>query len=170
MNIRLICATNQNLLKLIEEGSFREDLYYRINTVELDLPPLRRRTDDIEILFNYFVNIYKKKYKKKKLNVNRSAIKLMKQYTWPGNIRELQHSIERAVILSENNSLNFLDFQSKQKEHKMNIDTDSLDLIEHEKYLILKAIERTSGHMSKAAKELGITRSSLYRRLEKYDL
>jgi len=157
-------------LKLIESGEFREDLYYRINTVELELPPLRKRIDDIEILFKYFVDIYKKKYKKKKLIINRSAIKRMKQYSWPGNIREFQHSIERAVILSENNNLNFLDFQFKNQEEQNSIDGDSLDIVAHEKHLILKAIDRTSGHMSKAAKELGITRSSLYRRLEKYDL
>ena len=170
LNIRLICATNQNPFKLIERGLFREDLYYRINTVELEIPPLRRRIDDIEQLFNYFLDIYKKKYKKKKLIINRSIIKLMKQYNWPGNIREFQHSIERAVILSENSSLSFPDLQYKKQGQSINIDEDSLDLVKNEKNLILKAIERTSGHMSKAAKELGITRSSLYRRLEKYDL
>ena len=170
LNIRLICATNQNLLKLIEEGKFREDLYYRINTVELELPPLRKRIADIESLFNYFLAVYRKKYKKTKLSVNRSVIKLMKQYAWPGNIREFQHSIERAVILSENNNLNFPDFQFKNQNTSLNLESDSLDLVENEKGLILKAIERTQGHMSKAAKELGITRSSLYRRLEKYDL
>lgn len=169
LNVRLICATNQNLLKLIEAGQFREDLYYRINTVELELPPLRKRPEDIEVLCNYFLKIYKKKYKKGNLSINRSAINLMKQYQWPGNIRELQHLIERAVILSEKNNLNFLDFQNK-KNKAINKNEDSLNLQENEKSLILNAIERTNGHMSKAAKELGITRSSLYRRLEKYDL
>jgi DNA-binding NtrC family response regulator len=170
LNIRLICATNQNLLKSIEEGLFREDLYYRINTVELELPPLRNRPDDLEVLLNHFVKVYKKKYKKTKLNLSRSSLKLMKQYAWPGNIRELQHSVERAVILSENNSLSFPDFQFKNQSSSPNNESDSLDLVENEKSLILKAIERTQGHMSKAAKELGVTRSSLYRRLEKYDL
>lgn len=169
LNIRLICATNQNLIELIKSGAFREDLYYRINTVEMELPPLRRRLEDLENLFDYFVQFYKKKYNRSKLSVNRSALKLMKKYHWPGNIRELEHSIERAVILSEDNSLNFLDFQLKKQQPAL-LEGDSLNLVEHEKNLILKAIERTQGHMSKAAKELGVTRSSLYRRLEKYDL
>lgn len=168
LDIRLICATNQNLLKMIEQHQFREDLYYRINTVEIDLPPLRHRVDDIEQLFEYFVSIYSKKYKKKAQPLNRSAIKLMKQYQWPGNIRELQHSIERAVILSEGTNLQFPDFQLKNQ--SIDVANDSLNLMEHEKLLLLKAIERTGGHMSKAAKELGVTRSSLYRRIEKYDL
>ena len=170
LNIRLICATNQNLLKSIEEGLFREDLYYRINTVELELPPLRKRLDDLEILLNHFIKVYKKKYKKTKLSLGRSSLKLMKQYAWPGNIRELQHSVERAVIMSENNLLSFPDFQFKNQNTSLNQESDSLDLVENEKRLILKAIERTQGHMSKAAKKLGVTRSSLYRRLEKHDL
>ncbi len=170
LDIRLICATNQDLLKTINEGKFREDLYYRINTVELELPPLRKRPEDLENLLNHFIKVYKKKYKKTQLRLSRPSLKLMKQYNWPGNIRELQHSVERAVILSENNELSFPDFQFKNQGTPLNLEIDSLDIIENEKRLILKAIERTNGHMSKAAKELGVTRSSLYRRLEKYDL
>ncbi|MDN3690668.1 sigma-54-dependent transcriptional regulator [Cyclobacterium jeungdonense] len=171
VDIRLICATNMPVHDMILENSFRQDLLYRINTVEIFLPPLRDRQDDIPILASHFLTVYSAKYRKQFKGLKQNAMQLLQRYSWPGNIRELQHAIERAIIMAEGNELDSRDFfflSAKPSNEKVSSNTYNLD--EVEKNLIQKAIDKNGGNISKAAKALGLTRASLYRRLEKYGL
>ncbi|SHN08622.1 DNA-binding transcriptional response regulator, NtrC family, contains REC, AAA-type ATPase, and a Fis-type DNA-binding domains [Cyclobacterium lianum] len=171
VDIRLICATNMPVHEMIMENGFRQDLLYRINTVEIFLPPLRERQDDIPLLASHFLKIYSGKYRKMFKGLRQNAIQLLQRYSWPGNIRELQHAIERAIIMAEGDELDSRDFfflSAKPSNEKVSSNTYNLD--EVEKNLIQKAIDKNGGNISKAAKELGLTRASLYRRLEKYGL
>ncbi len=171
VDIRLICATNMPLYKMVEEGKFRQDLLYRINTVEINLPPLRERIEDIPLLVNHFLEIYCKKYKMPNKRLHTHTMKRLEKHHWPGNIRELQHAVERAVIMSDSNILQPNDFfLSQQQENKNNLSESATNLEETEKMLVRKVIDKHGGNISKAAKELGITRASLYRRIEKYEL
>ena len=171
VDIRLICATNMHVYEMVAENTFRQDLLYRINTVEIHLPPLRERQDDIGLLADHFVKVYCDKYRKATKKLAPSTHKKLSKYSWPGNIRELQHAIERAIIMSEGNILMPDDFFFLvQKTDSLNETQDNLNLDEVEKNVILKAINKHSGNISKAAKELGLTRASLYRRLEKHEL
>lgn len=171
VNIRLICATNMPVYDMVAENTFRQDLLYRINTVEIHLPPLRERQDDINLLADHFVKIYSEKYRKPQKKIAPSTYKKLSKYSWPGNIRELQHAIERAIIMSEGNVLMPEDFFFLvQKADNQNEAADNLNLDDVEKNVILRAINKHSGNISKAAKELGLTRASLYRRLEKHGL
>jgi DNA-binding NtrC family response regulator len=166
IDVRVIAATNSNLADEIEKGNFRTDLFYRINMVELQLPPLRERSKDIELLANHFLKLYAKKYHKNGLNLHKANILHLTEYTWPGNIRELQHTIERAVIMSANG----LDFSMLGGVKKPEIENEKLNLDDLEKNTILKALEKYKGNISQAAKALGLTRAALYRRLEKHGL
>lgn len=170
INVRLISATNNDLKKMLQSGSFRTDLYYRLNTVEIHIPPLRSRKEDVEVLANYFLEKFTLKYKKAINPVNAQVINMLKQYDWPGNIRELQHTIERAVILSESKELKCSDFQFKslQTDNKPVITDFNLENLE--KWAIQSCLEKHNGHITHVAEELGITRGALYRRLEKYEL
>ncbi len=171
IDVRLICATNMPLYQMVEENKFRQDLLYRINTVELRIPPLRERIEDIPLLVNHFLEIYCKKYKMPNKRLHASTLKRLEKHNWPGNIRALQHAVERAVILSESNVLEPADFfisQSDKQEDE--VITSDHNLEATEKMLIRKVIDKHGGNISKAAKELGITRASLYRRIEKYEL
>ena len=171
VDVRLICATNINILDMVSENNFRQDLLYRINTVEVHLPPLRERTGDIPVLADHFLKIYSKKYKKNIRNISAAAGKKLAQYQWPGNVRELQHAIERGIIMSDSGSLEEDDFllQSvSQKVGDLELDTYNLDDIE--KTIINKVLKQYQGNITQAATELGLTRTSLYRRMEKYDL
>ena len=171
IDIRLICATNMPVYEMVAENTFRQDLLYRINTVEIHLPPLRDRQDDIYQLADHFVKIYSEKYRKPTKKIAPSTYKKLSKYSWPGNIRELQHAIERAIIMSEGNVLMPEDFFFLvQKADNQNEAVDNLNLDDVEKNVILRAINKHSGNISKAAKELGLTRASLYRRLEKHGL
>ena len=168
VDIRLICATNMPLYQMVEEGTFRRDLLYRINTVEINIPPLRDRSGDIELLCLYFLDYFKKKYKKGKLTVSAEALKKLQNYYWPGNIRELRHVMERAVIMTENRSI-------KASEIMVNIDETTghrniLNLQDLEKNAIRKALRKNEGNLSSAAKELGLGRTTLYRKITKYGL
>lgn len=172
VDIRLICATNMPLHDMIMENAFRQDLLYRINTVEIFLPPLRERLDDIPILADHFLKLYASKYRKQFNGFKANALQLLQQYSWPGNIRELQHAIERAIIMSESDELDSRDFfflSAKPTPEKMPT-SNTYNLDEVEKNMIQKAIDKNGGNISKAAKDLGLTRASLYRRLEKYGL
>lgn len=169
VDIRLICATNMPLHQMVKEGKFRQDLLYRINTVELHIPPLSERVDDIPMLANHFLNHYSKKYRKEVLSISPEAMTKLKKYAWPGNVRELQHSIERALIMADSPALQESDFLFSRKAND-SVDTDSLNLDEVEKSAVTKAIQLHNGNISKAAEELGLTRASLYRRMEKYGL
>jgi DNA-binding NtrC family response regulator len=180
VDIRLICATNLPVYQMVEEGKFRQDLLFRINTIEISLPPLRERIEDIPLLVNHFLEVYSKKYHKAKKQVCDAAIKSLTEYRWPGNVRELQHSVERAVIMSEGEILQATDFlfpsASSQTgnnnfgKNKSELGLDNYNLEGAEKMIILKVIDKHKGNISRAAKELGLTRAALYRRIEKYGL
>ncbi len=172
IDVRLICATNMPLYQMVNESKFRQDLLYRINTVEIHVPPLRERIEDIPSLSDHFLNIYCKKYKITQKRISPSTLKRLEKHTWPGNIRELQHAVERAVIMSDNNVLQPDDFflSTQDPNQKESYNPDSFNLEETEKMLIRKVIDKHGGNISKAAKELGLTRASLYRRIEKYGL
>ncbi len=169
IDIRLVCATNKNLNEMVTQGEFREDLLYRINTIQIELPPLRNRKEDIPLLVNFFKNKYEKKYRKDSFNVKESVYRKLNGYHWPGNIRELQHAVEKAIILSENNYLTETDFVFDKKTDPM-ATKETLDLSENEKKLIAKAITKHKGNYSLAAKELGVSRKTLYNKIKKYDL
>lgn len=174
VDIRLISATNMPIFEMIQEGSFRQDLLYRINTIEIQLPPLRERLEDITLLLEHYIQFYAKKYNKEVHKASEAAIKRLTKYAWPGNIRELQHSVERAIIMSSHSILQPEDFflnnnnQPDKKQGDLNL--DHLNIEDVEKILIRKALDKNNGNITQAAQELGLTRSSLYRRLEKYGL
>ncbi|MEP6748016.1 MAG: sigma-54 dependent transcriptional regulator [Bacteroidota bacterium] len=172
VDIRLICATNVPLTELANENRFRKDLVYRINTVEIVVPPLRKRGDDITLLARHFSKIYSNKYLKPVLEFDERAMDKLLHYHYPGNIRELQYSIERAVIMSEGNVLEAKDIIFSPIESAGIQDTEPAEskLSAIEKNTILRVIEKNNGNISKAAKELGLTRTALYRRLSKYDI
>ncbi len=171
INVRLICATNNDIHNDVQEGKFRQDLLYRINTVEIHLPPLREKTGDIPILSEHFLRIYSKKYRKSVRGILAGAMKKLQQYQWPGNVRELQHAIERAVIMTEGDMLSPDDFiLSSQIRKSGELEFDSYDLDEIEKTVIQKVLKQFQGNITQAAQELGLTRTSLYRRMEKHGL
>ena len=170
IDIRLVCATNMPLAEMVENNEFRQDLLYRINTVEINLPPLRERLEDIPQLVSHFIEMYAKKYRKEVRGIQEGALEKLKKYNWPGNVRELQHAIERAIIMSEEEELTTMDFFFLSGSSSTPSSPDSFNLEEVERSVIEKALERHNGNISKAAKELGLTRASLYRRLEKYGL
>ena len=170
VDIRLVCATNKDIDKMIDENTFREDLLYRINTIKIDLPALRERDNDINLLADFFLKKYSEKYNKPNLKFNSNTVSKLKQHTWPGNIRELQHTIEKAVILCDGNIIlsNHCWTESEQKIKTYNASTLNLD--KNEKLIIERAIQKYKGNISSAAKELGINRSTLYKKMEKYDI
>ncbi|TAH04453.1 MAG: sigma-54-dependent Fis family transcriptional regulator [Sphingobacteriales bacterium] len=172
VNIRLICATNLPLNELANEQKFRKDLIYRINTVELTMPPLRKREEDVVLLANHFASVYATKYLKPSMTIDQKAKDKLMAYPFPGNVRELQYSIERAVIMSEGNELSADDIIFSPLEHALtnSQEDDDLKLSTIEKNTILKVIEKNHGNITKAARELGLTRTALYRRLSKYDI
>jgi DNA-binding NtrC family response regulator len=173
IDIRLICATNLPIFDMVKDNKFRQDLLYRINTIEIELPPLRNRIEDIDLLAEHFLQIYTKKYNKNIHTISEAARKKMIKYSWPGNVRELQHAIERAVIMSNGHILNSEDFffsPASLERADSGIQLDEFHLEEVEKILIRKVLQKYNGNITQAANELGLTRSSLYRRLEKYGL
>ncbi|HEX7016624.1 MAG TPA: sigma-54 dependent transcriptional regulator [Cyclobacteriaceae bacterium] len=170
VDIRLICATNMPLHDMVRDGSFRQDLLYRINTVEIHVPPLCERVEDIPLLSKHFLNFYAKKYHKTVPSISEGAMSRLKRYAWPGNIRELQHAIERAVIMTDSDTLQESDFLFGRSGANQTALNDTLNLDEVEKTAISKALQLHNGNISKAAEELGLTRASLYRRMEKYGL
>ena len=171
VDIRLICATNLELSVLADEEKFRKDLIYRINTVDIVVPPLRTRGTDITLLAKHFVEVYAEKYGKDPFSLDKSFITKLKNHPFPGNVRELQYAIERAVIMAEGRHLKEEDliFSAIEK-HQDSFGFQDMKLDNIEKNAILTVIERNHGNISKSAKELGITRAALYRRLDKYDL
>ncbi|MCU4163044.1 sigma-54-dependent transcriptional regulator [Carboxylicivirga caseinilyticus] len=171
IDIRLICATNMNLKQMASEDNYRQDLIYRINTVEVELPPLRERPEDIPVLAEHFLKIYSQKYKKKINRLSAKVIKKLTSYPWPGNVREFQHIVERTVIMSESANLEESDFQlSSVQVSTEGFEFDSYNLEEIERHIIEKVLRMNRGNVSKAAADLGLTRTSLYRRLEKHGL
>ena len=171
LDIRLICATNLSLDDLANESKFRKDLIYRINTVDIIVPPLRDRGSDITLLCHYFIDLYAEKYFKGPFKIDEGFIKKLKEHDFPGNVRELQYTLERSVIMSEGNLLKAENLVFSAIERKSNNTTSKVTNLEViEKNAILDVIEKNNGNISQSAKELGITRTALYRRLNKYDL
>ena len=156
VDIRLVCATNKNLEGMVKDGLFREDLLYRINTIHIEVPPLRERGNDILILADFFLKKYAEKYEKHGLRINRAAQEKLLTYAWPGNIRELRHTMEKAVILSESPALSPGDFFLRPMVSPP-LPDEHLTLEEMEKRMILSSLERTSGNLTKAAENLGLS-------------
>ena len=160
------------LYEMVKENQFRQDLVYRINTIEIEIPPLRERLEDIPLLANHFLKQFSTKYDKGVSKISEAAMIRLSKHLWPGNIRELQHAIERAIILAGGSVLQPEDFNFSQAPAKEegNLNLDQFNLEEVEKLLIRKVLKKNNGNITQAATELGLTRSSLYRRLEKYGL
>jgi DNA-binding NtrC family response regulator len=169
VDIRLVCATNKNLEKMVMEGLFREDLLYRINTIHIEVPPLRERGNDILVLADFFLKKNTAKYEKPGLKINRAAQEKLLKYPWPGNIRELRHTIEKAVILNDSSVLGPEDFFLTQTVSPPMPD-EQLTLEEMEKRMILSSLERNAGNLTKAAEKLGITRQTMYNKVRKFGL
>ena len=170
INVRLVCATNADIRQMVEEGNFRQDLLYRINTIEIHIPPLRERGEDILLLAEHFLKKYNHKYKKDIQGLTREAKQKLMKYTWPGNVRELQHAIERAVILAKNIWLKPNDFMLTPQPERKNEREEIFNLEELELDAIKRALKRCAGNVSSAAELLGITRYALYRKIEKNKL
>ena len=168
LDVRIICATNATLHELVKQGSFRQDLYYRIKTVEINLPPLRQRKEDIPALLNHYLEVYTKRYNKV-FEIDSLADQLTR-YHWPGNVRELQHAVERAVILCREPSLTVADFQLVPFESHSDERPKSLNLNDVEKEVIQKALQQCNHNLTRTAEELGIGRTTLYRKMEEYGL
>ncbi|WP_234736835.1 sigma-54-dependent transcriptional regulator [Tellurirhabdus bombi] len=177
IDVRLICATNAPIYERVADRSFRQDLLYRINTIEIQLPPLRERLDDIAVLAEHFLKQYRKQYNRKVTSISPALIRQLQQYRWPGNVRELQHAIERAVILAQGNILEPSDFyfgsapafggipNTQEMPHQ-----HALQLDDMEKKMIQQAMQKHHGNITEIARELGLSRQALYRRLEKYGM
>ncbi|MEM9675121.1 MAG: sigma-54 dependent transcriptional regulator [Bacteroidota bacterium] len=176
LDVRLICATNMPLYKMVadpianSDNTFRQDLLYRINTVEIKVPPLRERTEDIPLLVQHFLEQYAEKYNKPQPTLSPTALRYLSQYDWPGNVRELQHAVERALILSDQPELKPEDFALGAVSAASSNDEPPKTLDENERNFIKQALDRHQGNITQTAKELGITRTALYRRLEKFGL
>ncbi|WP_029905009.1 sigma-54 dependent transcriptional regulator [Prevotella sp. 10(H)] len=169
VDIRLVSATNRDLHESVRSGEFREDLLYRLDTIQIEVPALRNRKEDIPLLANFFLARFAKKYNKKGLTFSDKAIAKLENYTWPGNVRELEHAIEKAVILSDGSELQASDFYLRITEDRTAI-IESITLEEMEKILIDKALNKYDKNISAIAAELGITRPTLYNKMKKYGL
>ncbi|MBQ3610208.1 MAG: sigma-54-dependent Fis family transcriptional regulator [Bacteroidaceae bacterium] len=170
IDVRLICATNSDIRQMVEEGNFRQDLLYRINTIEIRIPPLRERGNDIILLADHFLQKYAHKYKKEILGLTREAKQKLMKYEWPGNVRELQHAMERAVILSQNAWMRPNDFMLTPVVEKNDAVKEILNLEELEAHAVKRAMKLCAGNISGASELLGITRYQLYRKIEKLGL
>lgn len=170
IDVRLICATNANISLMVDKVSFREDLLYRINTIQLTIPPLRERVKDIGLLANHFVSLFSDKYNKSIEGCDKGAIKTLENHNWKGNVRELEHVIEKAVILCDEPILTKNEFTFRKGQSNYNLPFDNFNLSDHEKEIIARAINYSDGNYSKAASKLGINRSTLYEKIKKYEL
>ena len=169
VDVRLLCATNQPLLEMVANRTFRQDLMYRINTIELRLPPLRERIEDIVPLAEHFLKQYRQQYKRPITGLSTALAKQLQRYGWPGNVRELQHAVERAVILTRSTVLQPEDFFFDTQAETGSF-ADTFQIEEMEKTMVVKSLKKFNGNITEAARELGLSRAALYRRLEKYGL
>jgi two-component system response regulator HydG len=170
VDVRIICATNRPIYQMVEEGGFRKDLLYRINTVEIPLPPLKDRIEDISLLAFHYLDEYKRKYNKPGLKIGEKALQRLVEYPWPGNIRELQHAVERAVIMGEKDVLLPDDFLLESRAMTREIHVRSGKIDDFEKAAISRALNRGYRNMDQVAEEVGLSRSTLYRKMKKYGL
>ena len=170
IDVRLICATNADIRRLVDEGDFRQDLLYRINTIELHIPPLRERGNDILLLAEYFLQRYARKYQKEMRGLTREAKNKLLKYAWPGNVRELQHTVERAVILGDGSLLRPENFMFQASVSRQKKEEEVLNPEQLERQAVERAMRLSEGNVTRAAEYLGITRFALYRKLEKLGL
>jgi len=170
IDVRLICATNMPVHAMVSQSSFRQDLLYRVNTVEIQIPPLRQRAEDIRLLVEYYLDVFGRKYHKPRLTIGSTAFHKLQGYPWPGNVRELQHAVERAVIMSETPVLQPGDFFFRTPELPGSGAAADFNLESMEKLLIERAVKKHDGNISRAAQELGLSRTALYRRMAKHGL
>ena len=166
VDVRIVSATNATISERIANGEFRQDLFYRLNTVEIHLPPLRERPDDIPLLANHFLARFAGKHAKPLQGFDDAAGEALVNYDWPGNIRELAHVIERAVLLGDGNQIGTGDLRLPNSGDKLSLDTMSLE--QAERYLLRRALDRADGDAEAAARQLGLSRSAFYRRLAKH--
>jgi DNA-binding NtrC family response regulator len=169
-NIRLVCATNKKLEEMVSKNLFREDLYYRINTIVIEIPPLRDRGEDIILLAEHFLKEYAGKYEKFQLKFSSKTLDKLLKYNWPGNVRELRHTIEKAVILCESDILKPEDFLISHSSQKPFLEQKPLTFAETEKQALQIALNNNNGSVLKAAKELGLARQTMYNKMQKYNL
>lgn len=169
IDVRIICATNAPIYEAVKNGTFRQDLFYRIKTIEINLPPLRERMEDLPDLFRHYLEHYTKRYNKS-LEIEANLISDLCKYKWPGNIRELQHAIERAVILCREPTLRVSDFQLVDLANVSSYEINTLNISEIQRDVIRKAILKSGNNLTRAAEELGIGRTTLYRKIEEYGL
>lgn len=167
VDIRLVCATNSDLPRMVREGTFREDLLYRINTIHIEIPPLRERGKDVLLLADSFLQVYSRKYRKPDLSFSRETRERLLTYSWPGNVRELQHTIEKAVIMCDRQELRPEDFLFKNIPEQVSVGETLEDM---EREMIRQALERHKGNLSAVAAQLGITRQTLYNKMKKFNL
>lgn len=171
IDIRLICATNKNLEKMVMEGLFRQDLLFRINTIQIDLPPLRERGTDIDLMAGFFLDKFSVKYEKGQMTFNKDALAALRSYPWPGNIRELEHTIEKAVILSEGRTVKGGDlFLKKVPQIHSSFQDAPVSFDEYEKDILRKALLRNLGNLTTTSRDLGISRQTIYNKMKKYGL
>ncbi len=170
VNVRILSATNADLNAEVAAGRFRHDLLYRLNTIEIHLPPLRDRREDIPLLASHFLRIYAQRYRKDVMNFDPPALQALISYGWPGNVRELDHSIERAVLLAQGNQVRAADLGLRHATAESGARVEEMSLEDVERMLIQKAMQRHDGNVSHAAKALGLSRSGLYRRIQKFGL
>ena len=176
VDVRLVAATNRNLKQMVEDGDFREDLYYRLDVLNLVLPPLRERPGDIPLLMAHFLAVYKSENGKEIEGITPEAMKVFEAYTWPGNVRQLKNCVERMVVLCRTKSLGIKDIPSDIRDEVERgpitkvMETSSLDIDANEKVLIEKALLEAKGRKTKAAEILGISRRTLYRKLDEYGI
>jgi DNA-binding NtrC family response regulator len=169
VDVRVISATNTDLQAACQAGQFREDLLFRLNTVEIHLPALRDRREDIPALAGHFLSTYASRYRRQVEGFDPSALQALMQYSWPGNVRELEHTLERAVLMCRTNQIQPADLGlGVQRPQSQNLEDLSLESVES--ILIRKALQRFQGNVSQAAEALGLSRGALYRRMEKYGL
>lgn len=170
VDFRLVCATNMPLNEMVVEKKFRQDLLYRINTVEIRIPPLRERIEDIPLLAEHFLQRYGQKYKRQGMKIDKSVMTKLKSYHWPGNIRELQHAVERAVILSDGKAIQSAELLIGGNAPTIKKETSPLTMDDMEKQFIIQSLKDHDGHVSNTAKTMGVTRTALYRRMKKHGI
>jgi DNA-binding NtrC family response regulator len=168
VDVRVISATNSDLTAACASGQFREDLLFRLNTVEIHVPPLRERREDIPALAGHFLSRYASRYRRPIHGFDAAALQLLLQYAWPGNVRELEHTLERAILMCRSNEIQSADLGLNLRPQAQNLEELSLEAVEST--LIRKALQRYQGNVSQAAEALGLSRGALYRRMEKYGL
>lgn len=170
VDFRLICATNKNLEQLVKEKLFREDLYYRINTIRIEIPPLRERREDILLLTDHYLHLFSDKYEKPGLKIDQSALGALSEYSWPGNVRELKHTIEKAILLCETTVLKENDFSIRNVTETLFSGKSIISMDEVEKMIIADALNRNKGNIQQTATDLKIGRQTLYRKIRKYHI